>query len=205
MFCIKCGSQIVDGARFCTACGAPLQGAAQPAPAAPQAAQYPQYLYMDARGLTLMNYKFDIRDAAGNLRYRAATVTESMFTYNARIYYLNDAEALVIRQQKKMTMAAMNFDILTPNGQLITEVMQKVHFTKSEFQLPRLGLVVTGDFLSVNFTFNRGNQVVAAVRKKVLAWGDCYELEIYDSSLEQVLLAAVMVIQMAIAASRRRR
>lgn len=212
MFCYKCGKSVPDGAKFCGFCGAPQKKAASAepkivptAPPQPQAVPTPRYLYMDAKGLTLMNYKFDVRDAAGNLRYRAATVTEGMFTSNARIYYPNDAEALIIRQQKKMTLAAMNFDIFAPDGTLITEVMQKVHFATSEFQLPRLGLVVTGDFLSIKFQFMREKQPVASVRKKVLAWGDCYEVEYYDSNLEQILLAAIMVIQMVIAAARRRR
>lgn len=30
MYCAKCGSQIPDGARFCTACGAPTAEASQP-------------------------------------------------------------------------------------------------------------------------------------------------------------------------------
>ena len=205
MFCSHCGKPIEDDSRFCCFCGASQDAPAQSAPAQPQSAPVPYRLYMDAKGLTLFNYKFDIKDAAGNLRYRAATVTEGMFTYNARVYYPNDAEAMIIHQQKQLTLAAMNFNIFAPNGALVTEVLQKIHFATSEFQLPQLGLVVTGDFFSLNFSFMRGNQVVAAVRKKVLTWGDCYELEYYDPNLEQVLLAVIMVIQIFIAASRQRR
>ena len=202
---MKCGNPLDDRSKFCGKCGTPVNSASQSNVSQQSTANVPYYLYMDAKGLTALNYKFDIKSADGVVRYRAATVTESLMTYNARIYYPNDAEALIIRQQKKMTLAAMNFDIFSPNGTLVTEVLQKVHFTKSEFQLPNLGLVVTGNFLSINFTFARGNQTVAAVRKKVLSWGDCYELEIFDPQLEQVLLAAIMVIQMVIAASRQRR
>ncbi len=208
MFCSKCGNPVPEGARFCGMCGAPQEAAAQPAPVSnipPQNMPARYALYMDAKGLSLLNYKFDIRDAAGNLRYRAATVTESMLTYNARVYYPNDSEAMIIHQQKKMTFASMNFDIFAPNGALVTEVIQKIHFATSEFQLTQLGLVVTGDFSSTNFTFKRGNQVVCNVHKKVLSWGDCYEVEYFDPALEQILLATIMVIQMVIAASRRRR
>lgn len=213
MFCSKCGNAAAEGARFCIKCGAPLAAPVQseaaqpvqsaPAPSANESNVY--HLYMDAKGLTMVNYKFDIKDGAGNLRYRAATVSEGFVTHNARVYYPNDAEAMIIRQQKKMTMAGMNFDIFAPNGTLVTEVIQKIHFTTSEFQLPQLGLVVTGDFMSVNFTFNRGNQPIAKVHKSMCSWGDCYELEFYDLNLEQVLLATIMVIQMVIAAARHRR
>ena len=226
MFCYNCGKKIEDGVSFCAMCGAPQRANSQKQPVQNVAIQNMpaqnasvqnipsvqhqqtdgvKRLYMDAKGLTLLNYKFDIRDEMGNLCYRAATVTESMLTYNARVYYPNDAEAMIIRQQKKMTMAAMNFDIFAPDGNLITEVLQKIHFTTSEFQLPQQGIVVTGDFLSINFSFMRGNQKVATVSKKILSWGDCYEIEFYDSSLDKLLLATIMVIQMVIAASRKRR
>ena len=36
MYCQKCGNEILDGASFCTSCGAPIDGAAQPAAGAPQ-------------------------------------------------------------------------------------------------------------------------------------------------------------------------
>ena len=205
MICYKCSNSIKPDARFCSKCGAPQSAPTSNAPSQPQPTPSTMKLYMDAKGLTLLNYKFDIRDADGNIRYRAATVTESMITYNARIYHPDDSEAMIIHQQKKMTMVAMNFDILSADGKLVSEVIQKVHFTSSEFQLPQLGLVATGDFLSLNFTFKRGNQVIASVKKKLLAWGDCYELEFCDPNLEQALLAAIMVIQIVIAASRRRR
>lgn len=205
MYCTNCGNLLSDDSKFCGKCGTAVTLPSQSESSQQGPTNAPYCLYMDAKGLTLLNYKFDVKTADGTVKYRAATVTEGLLTYNARIYYPNDAEALIIRQQKKMTLAAMNFDILSPNGVLITEVLQKVHFNKSEFQLPNLGLVVTGDFLSINFAFTRGNQTVATVRKKILSWGDCYELEIFDPEIEQVLLAAIMVIQMVIAAARRRR
>ena len=200
MFCTNCGNQMPDGTRFCPQCGTQT-GAAPAAPAAPAVHR----LYMDAKGLTLMNYKFEIRDQAGNLRYKAATVTESMITYNARVYYPNDAEALAIHQQKKLTMMAINFDIVTPNGVLVTQVMQNVKMTSYSYHLPQLGITVDGDFLALNFVFYRNGQPIGAVRKKFMSWGDCYEVEYTDASLEQVFLAMVMVVQMVIAYHRNHR
>lgn len=206
MFCAKCGNQIPDGARFCPRCGFQI-GAVPAAPATPAAPAESavKRLYMDAKGLSLVNYKFEIRDQAGNLRYKAATVTEGMFTYNARVYYPNDAEVLAIHQQTKMTMMAINFDIVAPNGALVTQVMQNVKMTSYSYTLPQLGITVDGDFLAMNFLFYRNGQPIGAVRKKIMAWGDCYEVEYVDPSLEQVFLAMVMVVQMVIAYHRNHR
>ncbi len=193
MFCTNCGTQLPDGSRFCTNCGNPLGGPVV------------RRLYMDAKGLTMFNYKFEIRDEQGMLRYRAATVSESMVAYNARIYHLDDTEAMAIHQQKKMTFAAMNFDIVAPNGALVTEAIQKIHMTQYIYELPQLGITVQGDFFALNFGFYRNGQGIGKVTKKLMAWGDCYEVEFIDPSLEQVFLSAVMVIQMLIAAQRNRR
>ena len=126
MFCYQCGKPIDDDAVFCPLCSARQTPVQQPSHIVPQPPQpapvwtppVAYYLYMDAKGLTLFNYKFDIRDSAGNLFYRAATVTEGVFTHHARVYYPNDAEAMAVHQQKKVTLAALNFDIVAPNGAL---------------------------------------------------------------------------------------
>ncbi len=199
MFCTNCGTRLDDDARFCTNCGTRV-GAAESA-----ATPALRHLYMDAKGLTLVNYKFEIRDEAGQVRYRAATVTESAFTYNARIYFPDDTEATAIHQQKKLTMAAMNFDITTPDGRLITEALQRFQGMRYTFELPAFGIMVDGDFLSLNFSFTKDGQQICKVQKKLMSWGDSYELAFTDPAMEQVYLSVVMVIQMVIAASRHRR
>ncbi len=189
MICPKCSKQIEDGAKFCTACGEVLTTGARK-------------LYIDAKGLTLFNYKFDVKDENGNLVYRAGTVTESLITYNARISNPDGSEALAIHQQKKLTLAAMNFNLVLPDGTVLTEAKQVVHMFRSEYQFPALGFTMGGDFLSLRFTFKKDGKDIAKVNKKVLAWGDCYELSFEDPSLELPLLGAIMVAQLAIAAAR---
>ncbi len=201
MFCSKCGNQLSDGARFCGKCGTPV---AAPTVAPSAVAPAVQRLYMDAKGLTVFNYKFEIRDENGNLRYRAATVSEGMVTWNARIYNLDDSEAMAIHQQKKLTMAAMNFDIVEPNGALATQAIQKVKFTRFTYELPELGITVDGDFFALRFEFFRNGQLIGKINKKLMSWGDSYELEFTDPALDRVLLSVIMVVQMAIIARRRR-
>ena len=198
MFCSKCGAQLPEGAKFCGKCGTP-QGGAQPAQ--PQAYR----LYFDAKGLTLFNYKFEIKDEAGNVRYTAATVSESMIRHNARVYDLNDNTVVRISQQKKLTMVAVNFDILDGNDNVITEAIQKVNLVNYIYELKQLGITLSGNFLKLEFDFVRGGNTIARVRKKFLSWGDSYEVEFCDPSLEKVFLACVMMIQIVCAIQRRRR
>ncbi len=210
MFCSNCGNQIADNARFCGVCGAPATSAqpdTQVQQSAPvqQAAPQLRRLYLNTNGLSVLNYKFEIRDEAGALRYTAATVTESMFTYTARLYYPDQSEALTVRQQKKMTFSAMNFDVVAPNGALITPVMQKNKLSKYVYELSNVGIIADGDFFSHNFSFYHGNQLIARVSQKWMSWGDCYELEFADPSLEQLLLGSVLVFELVLIAQRAHR
>lgn len=162
-------------------------------------------LYFDAKGLSLFNYKFEIRDEAGNLCYKAATVTESMIRYNAKLYDAYDNEIIKVSQQSKMTLASMNFDLLNSAGQVVCEAIQKVKFVTFTYDLKPLDINIAGNFVKMTFDFTRNGHPVAHVRKKIMAWGDCYELEIFDPSLEVIFLASVLMIQLVIAAQRNRR
>jgi len=161
-------------------------------------------LYFDAKGLTMLNYKFEIRDEAGNLCYKAATVTESLTRHNAKLFDAYDNEIIKVSQQKKLTLSAMNFDLLNSAGQVVCEAIQKVKFVTFTYDLKPLDINIAGNFIKMTFDFTRNGQPIAHVRKKFMSWGDCYEVEIFDPSLEVIFLASVLMIQLVIAAQRRR-
>ncbi len=161
-------------------------------------------LYFDAKGLSLLNYKFEIRDEAGNVCYKAATVTESLTRHNAKIFDAYDNEIIKVSQQKKLTLSAMNFDLLNSAGQIVCEAIQKVKFVTFTYDLKPLDINIAGNFIKMTFDFTRNGQPIAHVRKKFMTWGDCYEVEMYDPSLEVIFLASVLMIQLVIAAQRRR-
>ncbi len=232
MFCMKCGQQLADTAKFCSRCGtptgvtatAPAESVAVPVPVpaaqsaatsvavpvsapvpAQQAVSAPRRLYFDAKGLTMFNYQFEIKDEQGVVRYRAATISESMIRYNAMLYDAYGNDLIKVSQQKKMTVAAMNFDFLTPDGRVITDAMQQVKMFNYEYVLGAFGINISGNFLKMSFEFTRNGVPVAKVNKKMVAWGDSYELEFADPNLEQILLASVLMIQLVCAANRNRR
>lgn len=161
-------------------------------------------LYFDAKGLSLLNYKFEIRDEAGNVCYKAATVTESLTRHNAKLFDAYDNEIIKVSQQKKLTLSAMNFDLLNSAGQIVCEAIQKVKFVTFTYDLKPLDINIAGNFIKMTFDFTRNGQPVAHVRKKFMTWGDCYEVEMEDPSLEVIFLASVLMIQLVIAAQRRR-
>ena len=205
MFCTKCGNQVADTARFCSACGNPLTAAPQaPAQPAPQPQNAIRRLYFSTNGVSFVNYKFIVRDAAGNELYKASTETISMTRYAAKLCDMADRELLWVEQQKKMTMMAMNFDMKV-NGQVISEILQIVKMSKYAFELPQLGISIDGDFIGHTYRFLRGGQLIGEVKRSMMSWGDAYEISFADPNLEQPLLAAVLAVELVTIAQRNRR
>ena len=139
MICPKCNYKADDGA-FCVNCGTKL---VPEAPAQNQGVK----LYFDTNGISMINYKFLIKDEFGNVKYTAATVTESLVRMKSRLYDLYGNTILDVFQQSKMTLSAINFDIIQ-NGQVISELLQKNKFTSFTYLLPAYGISIEGDFFS---------------------------------------------------------
>ena len=206
MFCTNCGNQVADNARFCSACGKPIAAAQPPAqaPVRPPVQAGAHRLYFSVNGLSFVNYKFIVRDEAGNERYTAATQTVSMTRYAAKLCDLTGREIFMVEQQKKMTMMAMNFDMKVA-GQVVTEILQIVKMSKYAFELPQLGISIDGDFIGHTYRFLRGGQLIGEVKRSMMSWGDAYEISFADPNLEHPLLAAVLAIELVTIAQRNRR
>ena len=62
-----------------------------------------------------------------------------------------------------------------------------------------------GDFLDMEYSFNRGSQMVAQVSKKWFSWSDTYGVDIADGQDDVLLLASTVVIDMVCHSDRKRR
>lgn len=197
MFCVKCGKELQAGSAFCGFCGTRQNGAAAPAAAPASAAT--NKLYFEIDGVSLVNYKFTVKDANRQLRYTAKTVSEGLVTYNAKAFYPDGREAFAVRQKKALTLVAMNFEMQV-NGKVVCDILQKNKFTKYVYEMPQLGLTADGDFISRKFQFTRAGKPVATVTRDMASLGTDFIIEFSDPSLEQALLAATIAIELVTAA-----
>lgn len=62
-----------------------------------------------------------------------------------------------------------------------------------------------GDFLDMEYSFNRGSQMVAQVSKKWFSWSDTYGVDIAEGEDDVLLLASTVVIDMVCHSDRKRR
>lgn len=202
-FCMKCGAKLEEGSKFCMRCGNPVGVQAAAASAVSQASAaaaasdqnvQPVVYYMDPKGITLVNYRLTIRDAGGNECFYAETQPTAI-TYKMHIIDLYGNEIITVQQSKKVTLASVNFE-MRKNDQLVTNVIQRVKLTTYNYDLPELGIRADGKILMFNFKMTAGGRDVATISKKVLAWGDSYEIFINDPKDTEVVLGFVTCIQM---------
>ena len=107
----------------------------------------------------------------------------------------------------RILYGALATDIVISNWLYLTVIAISFFFAlgKRRNELKQLGISLSGNFLKLEFDFVKNGAPIAKVRKKFLSWGDSYELEFSDPSLELVLLACIMMIQIVCAIQRRRR
>lgn len=65
-------------------------------------------------------------------------------------------------------------------------------------------LEATGSFLDCEYTFARGDEVVATVSKKWFSWADTYGVDIREGEDDAVILASTVVIDMVCHDQRKR-
>jgi uncharacterized protein YxjI len=66
-------------------------------------------------------------------------------------------------------------------------------------------LEAEGDFLDHEYTFTRGDSVVATVSKKWFSWSDTYGIEIADGEDPVLVLASAVVVDMVCHSDNKRR
>lgn len=209
MFCQNCGNQYEDGARFCAYCGAELSAAVpvytQLAPesfgqARSQAAPCPVTLFMKPKA-SVINYIFDVVDENGNLLYKAETQAQGMH-YGAHVCDAYGRELLSLRQGSKASLVTMMFELYR-NGALIGHVNQRVEKMRYVYEIAELGIFTESDTYACNLNISRNGYPIAAVTKKKTSMTDKYTVTVNDPCDTELVLALVMVVQIAVMRSRR--
>lgn len=139
---------------------------------------------------------FAIRDEGGRDVY---TVEGAAFSFGHQLT-LRDAarnELAFIRQ--KLLSWGPTYEIYR-GGELFAVVRKELFsFFRHVFTVDVAGpddLVAEGDFWELEFTFSRGDRVVAAASRQWLTLADTYGVEVAEGEDDVLILAAAIVIDM---------
>lgn len=157
-------------------------------------------------------------------------IKQKVFSLKDQFSILNEMQQNVYQVQGKMLSISNKMDLMQPDGTVILHAHKKVfsfmpkYFIETphgeelatvqrKFGLrPKFLVTVGDDELSVegslfahSFHIMDDNQTVASIQKKVISWGDAYELDIPDDRRTVLLLFIVIIIDQVIHEQQNRR
>lgn len=77
---------------------------------------------------------------------------------------------------------------------LVATIRKQFSFFTPKYSVDGAALSVSGDWWDMNFSVFRANHEVARIHRKLLSWGDTYEVDIADDALEAMIVSFVVAI-----------
>lgn len=139
--------------------------------------------------------KYNIFDESGNAKY---IVQGEVFSFGKKlhVYDLNGQEFIYI-EQKVFSFLPKYYVYI--RGQLAVTIVKKFTIFSSQFIVEGTDLQVEGDFFAHDFRLvNAQGQILMAINKKYMTWGDSYEMEIGDPAMEALCIGVNLCIDAAI-------
>jgi len=141
--------------------------------------------------------KFTIQNESGEDVY---FVDGKALSFGAQLSFLDTQGNELAFIKQKLLSWGPTYEI-DCRGEL-RAVVKKAHFTlfQCKFTVDVPGpddLEAKGDFMHHEYTFLRGERVVAAASKQWFAWSDTYGVEVDEGEDDVLILAAVVVIDQA--------
>ena len=137
--------------------------------------------------------KFTIKDEYGEDRYTAQGELLSLGK-KLHVYDRFGEEVITIRQ--KLVSLLPRYTIYV-RGRELGQLVKKISFLRPKYVLEGTGWEINGDFMALSFSVTQGGFPVFSIHREWMSWGDSYEVEIPDPSLELQALAVVLAVDCA--------
>ena len=158
--------------------------------------------YIKQKVFTLKD-QFSILDASGNPVYN---VVGKMFSLSNKLQLQNLNGSVVLHAKKQVLRFLPKYFIYTPHDEEIATVTRKFGLRpKFEVEAGTDSLRVEGSFFAHSFQIFKDDVIVASITKKVISWGDSYEIDIDDINNTEIYLFIVIVLDQIIHEAENRR
>ncbi len=146
--------------------------------------------------------KFSITDESQNLLYQ---VKGKFMSITNKLDFMNNNEQVLLHANRKVLTFMPKYRIFNPKDEQVAMINRKFAF-RPKFELEILGKYfnVEGSFFAHSFTITDHGEPVASIKKKIISWGDTYEIEILSQDNVELFLFVVIVIDQVVHERRRR-
>ncbi|MDL5376828.1 LURP-one-related/scramblase family protein [Exiguobacterium mexicanum] len=149
-------------------------------------------LYMKQKVFSLRG-RFTIKDADENDRY----FVEGSFMKLPKSFTISDKEGHEITTITKKTFSFLPKFYVDVEGQETVTISKEFTLFKPRYTIDAAGIDVQGNWWDMDFQVMQNGQVIGSVQKKWLSWGDSYEIQVMDETMEYMLISIVVAIDCA--------
>lgn len=136
--------------------------------------------------------KFTVKDEAGNDLFQ---VQGKVFSMKNKIDLMNMDGSTVLSAEKKMWAFMSTYFIFSSHNEQIAVVKRKFGFKPNfSVQMGNEELTVSGSIFGHQFVIKNGEKEIVRISKKLISWGDAYEVDIVEDHNKELLLFVVIVI-----------
>ncbi len=137
---------------------------------------------------------FKVFDADQKVVYHA----QASFVSLPRQYhiYRSSDDRLLFNMKRRLFHFMPTYELYDATGNVVATMHKQFAFFKNiiDIQSKYGSYSVEGNFWTHVFSIEKDNKVVLAVKKRLLAWGDTYEIEIDDNEDTDMMIAFVIMI-----------
>lgn len=146
--------------------------------------------------------KFDVYDEQQNLEYQ---VKGRFMSISNKLELLDLSGEKVLSAHRKVLSFLPTYYVYDLFNDEIATIKKKFSF-RPKFDISALGknLFVDGSLFGHSFTISDETGVIASIEKRIISWGDTYEIEILDEENKELFLFVVIIIDQVIHERRNR-
>lgn len=145
-------------------------------------------LYMKQKVFSLRG-RFSIQDQQEQDVY----LVEGSFMQIPKTFSISSVEGEEVAVITKKVFSLLPKFFVEVDGETLT-IEKSFTFFKDRYTIDAADLEIDGDWWDMDFQIKRHGEVVGSVEKKWFTFGDSYEIQVFDSDVEKVLIALVVAI-----------
>jgi uncharacterized protein YxjI len=146
--------------------------------------------------------KFRIMDESQKEMYQ---VSGKFMSVQNKLQLLNMDGSTVLHAKKKVFAILPKYTIFDPHDNEVAYIQRRFAFKpRFDVQVGTKDLRVEGSFWGHSFGIFDGDREVASISKKIISWGDTYEIEVHDDRDTELFLFIVIIIDQVIHEQKKR-
>ncbi|WP_112181090.1 MULTISPECIES: LURP-one-related/scramblase family protein [Paraliobacillus] len=133
---------------------------------------------------------FTVKDEFEQDKY----VIKGSFLSIPKTFTIKDTSENEIGTITKKVFSLMPKFFVQVDGKDVVTIKKEFSFLKSRYQIEGQDISVRGDWWDKKFDIVSNGEIVGQVTEKWLSWGDTYEVNVNDESLEHIIISLVIAI-----------